>query len=119
MSWHPPPTVRQPTSVVVPGEDGWERWGARGVGADAITEGGRTAWARNLEAPLREFLRLAKDAEIEHPNLHVAHATLWEEGDVAVCGLGGELTEAEDRCEVRECRLPSDAGPQGQPAHRG
>ena len=27
--------------------------------------------------------------------------------------------EHEDRGEVGECRLPSDAGPQGQPAHRG
>src|SRR5437588_12116671 len=26
------------------------------VGADAITEGGRTAWARNMAAPVRSFL---------------------------------------------------------------
>jgi Icc-related predicted phosphoesterase len=55
----------------------------------------------SAEAPLREFLRLAKDAELEHPNIHVAHATLFERGNVAVCGLGGELTEAEDRTEDR------------------
>src|SRR4051812_13250387 len=41
-----------------------------------------------LDVPLGEFLRLAKDAEVEYPDLHVAHATLWEEGDVAFCGLG-------------------------------
>src|SRR5947209_6102697 len=55
------------------------------------------------DAPLREFLRLAKDAEVEHPSLRVAHATLFEKRDAAVCGLGGELTEAEDRTEGRLC----------------
>jgi Icc-related predicted phosphoesterase len=61
------------------------------------------------EAPLREFLRLAKDAEVEYPNVHVAHATLFEQNDVAVCGLGGELTEAEDRSEDRLCYSRSSA----------
>src|SRR5579885_3243404 len=42
------------------------------------------------DVPLQEFLALAKDAELTHPNLHVAHATLFEEKDVAICGLGGE-----------------------------
>src|SRR4051812_14399065 len=28
------------------------------------------------DVPLREFLRLAKDAEVAFPNVHVAHATL-------------------------------------------
>ncbi|GIW81451.1 MAG: heat-stable protein [Gemmatales bacterium] len=55
------------------------------------------------DVPLREFLRLAKDAEMEHPTLHVAHATLWEEGDVAVCGLGGKLSEDQDRTEEELC----------------
>lgn len=53
------------------------------------------------ETPLREFLILAKECEIAHPNLHVAHATLFEEKDMAVCGLGGELTETEDCTEDR------------------
>jgi hypothetical protein len=53
------------------------------------------------DVPLREFLRLAKAAEVAHPNVHVAHATLFEEGDVAICGLGGELTEADDNTEDR------------------
>jgi hypothetical protein len=53
------------------------------------------------EAPQREFLRLAKDAEVGHPTLHIAHATLVEQGDVALAGLGGELTEADDRTEDR------------------
>jgi hypothetical protein len=55
------------------------------------------------EAPLREFLRLAKDVEVDYPTLHVAHAWLFEQGDVAICGLGGELTESEDRTEDRLC----------------
>jgi hypothetical protein len=55
------------------------------------------------DAPLGEFLRLAKDAEMEYPTLHVAHATLWEEGDVAVCGLGGDLSEDQDRAEGPLC----------------
>ena len=38
-----------------------------------------------------------------YPNLHVVHATLFEQGDVAVGGLGGELTEAEDHTEDRLC----------------
>jgi Icc-related predicted phosphoesterase len=51
------------------------------------------------EAPLRDFLRLAKAAEVEYPNVHVAHATHFEQGDMAVGGLGGALTETEDRTE--------------------
>jgi hypothetical protein len=50
-------------------------------------------------APLQEFLRLAKNAEESFPHLHFAHATLLEEGDVAINGLGGELTETEDHTE--------------------
>jgi hypothetical protein len=55
------------------------------------------------EVPVREFLRVARDAEVEHPNVHVAHATPFEQGDVAICGIGGELTEAEDRTDERLC----------------
>jgi Metallophosphoesterase, calcineurin superfamily len=55
------------------------------------------------ELPLREFLRLATAAEVDRPNVHVAHATLFDEKDVAVSGLGGDLTEAEDRTEDRLC----------------
>jgi hypothetical protein len=55
------------------------------------------------EAPLREFLRPAKEAEITYPNLHIAHGTLFEEGDVAICGLGGDLAEGEDCTEDRLC----------------
>jgi hypothetical protein len=55
------------------------------------------------DVPLREFLRLAKDAEVEYPTLHIAHATLWDEGDVAICGLGGDLTEDQDRVEGQLC----------------
>jgi Icc-related predicted phosphoesterase len=53
------------------------------------------------DVPLREFLRLATDAEVAHANLHVVHATLFVQGGVAVGGLGGELTEAEEETENR------------------
>jgi hypothetical protein len=53
------------------------------------------------EVPLWEFLRMARGAEVAHPGLRVAHATLFEDHDVAVCGLGGELTESEDATEGR------------------
>jgi Icc-related predicted phosphoesterase len=32
-------------------------------------------------------------AEVEYPGLHVAHATFIENGDVAVCGIGGSLVD--------------------------
>jgi Icc-related predicted phosphoesterase len=43
--------------------------------------------------PQDEFFRLALEAELAFPNVHVAHATLVAEGDVAVCGLGGDIAE--------------------------
>jgi hypothetical protein len=46
-----------------------------------------------LDAPLDLFLRLGMNAEIEYPRLHVVHATLIEEGDVAVVGLGACVTD--------------------------
>lgn len=61
------------------------------------------------DVPLRDFLRLAKDAEMEYPNLHIAHATLWEEGDMAVCGLGGDLSEDQDRAEGQLCHARASA----------
>jgi Icc-related predicted phosphoesterase len=61
------------------------------------------------DVPLREFLQLAKDAEIDHPNIRVAHATLFEEGNLALCGLAGDLTEAEDRSEDRLCYARASA----------
>lgn len=53
------------------------------------------------EVPLRDFLRLAREAELVNPLLHVAHATMLRQADVAVCGIGGDLTEEEDRTEDR------------------
>src|SRR2546425_6516380 len=55
----------------------------------------------SAEAPLREFLRVAKAAEVANPNLHVAHATLFEDRNMALAGLGGELTEDEDQTETK------------------
>jgi hypothetical protein len=43
--------------------------------------------------PLDEFYRLGMAGELEFPNVHVAHATLVEERDVAICGLGAAIAE--------------------------
>ena len=43
--------------------------------------------------PMDEFYRLGIAGELEFPNVHVAHATLLEERDVAICGLGVTLSE--------------------------
>jgi hypothetical protein len=61
------------------------------------------------DVPLREFLRLAMMAEIEYPGLHVAHATVFEEPHMALCGVGGDLVEAEDRTEDRLCYARASA----------
>jgi hypothetical protein len=45
--------------------------------------------------PLDEFLRLALQAELAFPKVHVVHATLIEKDGLAVCGLGGILAEHE------------------------
>jgi Icc-related predicted phosphoesterase len=61
------------------------------------------------DLPLRLFLRMAMEAEVASPKLRVAHGTLFEDGDVAINGLGGDLTEAEDHCENRLCSARSTA----------
>ncbi len=43
--------------------------------------------------PLDEFCRLAMAGEESFPNVHVVHATLVEEGDLAVTGLGVAIAE--------------------------
>ena len=43
------------------------------------------------DGPLDDFLRMGMSAEIEFPKVHLAHATLIQERDVAVCGLGGRI----------------------------
>jgi hypothetical protein len=43
--------------------------------------------------PEDDFFRIAMAAELEFPNLHVVHATLVEEHDLAICGLGVAITE--------------------------
>jgi len=43
--------------------------------------------------PLEEFFRLGVELELVHPNVHVAHATVIEEDDLAVCGFGGPIGE--------------------------
>jgi len=44
-----------------------------------------------LDTPLVDLLRLGMHAEIEYPHLHLAHATLIEKGEAAICGMGGPL----------------------------
>ena len=41
------------------------------------------------DTPLEEFLRIGMHAEIEFPGVHLVHVTPLEQGDLAVCGLGG------------------------------
>jgi Icc-related predicted phosphoesterase len=55
------------------------------------------------DTPVEEFLRLGMHAEIEYPNLHVVHATLVTHGDLAVCGMGGNL------CEGAACEMDSSS----------
>jgi Icc-related predicted phosphoesterase len=55
-----------------------------------------------MDTPVEEFLRLGMHAEIEYPNLHVVHATLVTQGDLAVCGMGGNLCEGA-ACEIDSC----------------
>jgi Icc-related predicted phosphoesterase len=45
------------------------------------------------DAPLERFLRIGMNAELEYPLLHLVHATLIEEKDVAVVGLGACITD--------------------------
>jgi hypothetical protein len=52
------------------------------------------------DTPLRGFLRLAMHAEVEFSTLHVAHACLVQKEDVALAGIGGQLTENVDSCEA-------------------
>lgn len=46
------------------------------------------------DCPLDEFLRLGMHAEIEYRGVHLAHATLLEQKDLALCGVGGCLSAA-------------------------
>lgn len=45
--------------------------------------------------PMENYARLGMQAELEHPSLHIVHATLVEAGGWAVCGLGGPIAERE------------------------
>jgi hypothetical protein len=52
--------------------------------------------------PREEFLRLAMWAEVMFPHVHVVHLTHVEVRDVALCGIGGVLSE-EALCGVDTC----------------
>jgi hypothetical protein len=55
-----------------------------------------------FDTPLEEFLQLGMAAEVEFPGIHLAHATLLMERDVAVTGLGGWVAD-EQVCEAEPC----------------
>lgn len=48
------------------------------------------------DTPLPDYFRLALNTEVVFPNIYSVHATTMMRGDVAICGLGGILTEYED-----------------------
>jgi hypothetical protein len=52
------------------------------------------------DRPLRGFLRLGMQAEVDFPTLHVVHACLTQENDTVFAGIGGQLTENADSCEM-------------------
>lgn len=54
------------------------------------------------DAPMEEFLQLGMHAEVEFPNVHLAHATLVGQDGLAVTGLGGWVSEG-SACEVDCC----------------
>jgi Metallophosphoesterase, calcineurin superfamily len=45
------------------------------------------------DLPFEDFLRIGLHAEVDYPGLHLVHATLVEEEDVAVSGVGGWLVD--------------------------
>jgi Metallophosphoesterase, calcineurin superfamily len=51
-----------------------------------------------FDTPVEDFLRLGMDAELDYPNIHLAHANLIALDGMAVCGIGGSLVE-ENRAE--------------------
>lgn len=51
------------------------------------------------ETPPHEFYRAALNAEVVFPSVFSVHAAPITQGDMAVCGLGGMVTEDEDGCE--------------------
>jgi len=44
------------------------------------------------DTPVEEFLRIGMHAEVEFSGVHVVHATLVEQRDLAVCGIGGHIS---------------------------
>jgi len=48
------------------------------------------------DAPLHTFLGLAVNTEVDFPHVHVVHGSLDQEKDVAICGVGGTFSQAED-----------------------
>lgn len=48
------------------------------------------------DAPLRAVLMAGINARSQGPGVHLVHCTFITIGDVVICGVGGELTDAED-----------------------
>jgi len=46
-----------------------------------------------VDTPIEDFLRMGMHAEIESPEMHLAHATLIEKRDIVVSGIGGPICQ--------------------------
>ena len=66
----------------------WFEWLGR-TGLPAALIPGR------FDVPLEDFLKAGMAAEVEYGGVHMVEGSLWEDGDTAVCGVGGALTERE------------------------
>lgn len=79
--------------------DGWDltRDDARFVEELLHTLGGLGVFTAIIhgraDAPADELLRLAMNAELEYPALRIAHGTLCQDGELAVCGVGGRVCD--------------------------
>jgi Metallophosphoesterase, calcineurin superfamily len=55
------------------------------------------------DTPLNGFLRLAMNAEVDFPNVHLLHEGIVEEGDICLGGIGGQLTDGIDGSDGTVC----------------
>jgi Metallophosphoesterase, calcineurin superfamily len=48
------------------------------------------------DTPLNGFLRLAMNAEVDFPNVHLLHESILDEGEICMGGVGGQLSDSID-----------------------
>ena len=46
-----------------------------------------------FDVPLESFLKIGMNSEVEYGNVHLVEGSIWEAGEAAIVGAGGELTE--------------------------